>query len=121
MLTNWQREYTMEDILTQLKKDMMAPQNRKLAQPPEGVSVLPVINKCCLSLVFPSIPFSLFYCHCVCHYGQTLLLLFKNFFFPYGKGTLNPFKLFPGCNVVTKITIFSNWYPKLPPLLLLSI
>ncbi|KAB1205801.1 Ubiquitin-conjugating enzyme E2 variant 1A [Morella rubra] len=41
MLTNWQREYTMEDILTQLKKDMMAPQNRKLAQPPEGVSVLP--------------------------------------------------------------------------------
>lgn len=36
MLANWQREYTMEDILTQLKKDMMSPQNRKLAQPPEG-------------------------------------------------------------------------------------
>ncbi|MBA0676833.1 hypothetical protein Goari_018286 [Gossypium aridum] len=37
MLANWQREYTMEDILTQLKKEMMSPQNRKLAQPPEGV------------------------------------------------------------------------------------
>ncbi|KAG6764301.1 hypothetical protein POTOM_031765 [Populus tomentosa] len=34
------RECTMEDILTQLKKEMMAPQNRKLAQPPEGVSIL---------------------------------------------------------------------------------
>lgn len=37
MLANWQREYTMEDILTQLKKEMMSPQNRKLAQPPEGL------------------------------------------------------------------------------------
>ncbi|KAB5544866.1 hypothetical protein DKX38_012978 [Salix brachista] len=37
MLANWQRECTMEDILTQLKKEMMAPQNRKLSQPPEGV------------------------------------------------------------------------------------
>ncbi|KAG6765968.1 hypothetical protein POTOM_030031 [Populus tomentosa] len=34
------RECTMEDILTQLKKEMMAPQNRKLTQPPEGVSIL---------------------------------------------------------------------------------
>ncbi|CAK9150355.1 unnamed protein product [Ilex paraguariensis] len=33
MLTDWQREYTMEAILTQLKKEMMSPQNRKLAQP----------------------------------------------------------------------------------------
>ena len=40
MLANWQREYTMEDILTQLKKEMMSPQNRKLAQPPEGMQVL---------------------------------------------------------------------------------
>lgn len=40
MLANWQREYTMEDILTQLKKDMMSPQNRKLAQPPEGLLIL---------------------------------------------------------------------------------
>ncbi|PPS14950.1 hypothetical protein GOBAR_AA05628 [Gossypium barbadense] len=37
MLANWQREYTMEDILTQLKKEMMSPQNRKLAQPPEVI------------------------------------------------------------------------------------
>ncbi|KAG9455019.1 hypothetical protein H6P81_007923 [Aristolochia fimbriata] len=37
MLANWQREYTMEDILTQLKKEMAAPHNRKLVQPPEGM------------------------------------------------------------------------------------
>lgn len=36
LLANWQREYTMEDILTQLKKEMAAPLNRKLVQPPEG-------------------------------------------------------------------------------------
>ncbi|THU52546.1 hypothetical protein C4D60_Mb10t05100 [Musa balbisiana] len=36
MLANWQREYTMEDILMTLKKEMSAPQNRKLHQPPEG-------------------------------------------------------------------------------------
>ena len=38
MLSKWQREYTMEHILTQLKKEMAAPQtqNRKLVQPPEG-------------------------------------------------------------------------------------
>jgi len=35
-LANWQREYSMEDILTQLKKEMAAPHNRKLVQPPEG-------------------------------------------------------------------------------------
>lgn len=40
MLSNWKRESTMEDILLQLKKEMMSPQNRKLAQPPEGVSIL---------------------------------------------------------------------------------
>lgn len=39
MLADWRREYTMEDILMQLKKEMFSPQNRKLAQPPEGVSV----------------------------------------------------------------------------------
>ncbi|XP_020103843.1 ubiquitin-conjugating enzyme E2 variant 1D-like isoform X2 [Ananas comosus] len=33
MLANWQREYTMEDILTSLKKEMASPQNRKLYQP----------------------------------------------------------------------------------------
>ncbi|PWA93587.1 MMS/ZWEI-like protein [Artemisia annua] len=36
MLADWHREYTMEDILTQLKKEMASPQNRKLTQPPEG-------------------------------------------------------------------------------------
>nr|CAB3453061.1 unnamed protein product [Digitaria exilis] len=36
VLANWQREYTMEYILTQLKKEMASPQNRKLVQPPEG-------------------------------------------------------------------------------------
>lgn len=40
MLANWQRECTMEDILMQLKKEMTSPQNRKLAQPPEGMSIL---------------------------------------------------------------------------------
>jgi ubiquitin-protein ligase len=36
LLANWQREYSMEDILTQLKKEMASPHNRKLVQPPEG-------------------------------------------------------------------------------------
>ncbi|KAJ8470718.1 hypothetical protein OPV22_025061 [Ensete ventricosum] len=36
VLGNWQREYMMEYILTQLKKEMAASQNRKLVQPPEG-------------------------------------------------------------------------------------
>ncbi|CAH8386941.1 unnamed protein product [Eruca vesicaria subsp. sativa] len=36
MLANWRREYTMEDILVNLKKEMMTSHNRKLAQPPEG-------------------------------------------------------------------------------------
>nr|CAB3456739.1 unnamed protein product [Digitaria exilis] len=36
VLANWQREYTMEYILTQLKKEMASPQNRKLVQPPEA-------------------------------------------------------------------------------------
>uniref|UniRef100_A0A0E0JYM5 UBC core domain-containing protein n=1 Tax=Oryza punctata TaxID=4537 RepID=A0A0E0JYM5_ORYPU len=36
LLANWQRDYTMENILVQLKKEMVAPQNCKLVQPPEG-------------------------------------------------------------------------------------
>ncbi|AEE78962.1 ubiquitin E2 variant 1D-4 [Arabidopsis thaliana] len=36
LLANWQREYTMEDILVQLKKEMSTSHNRKLVQPPEG-------------------------------------------------------------------------------------
>ncbi|XP_010271339.1 PREDICTED: ubiquitin-conjugating enzyme E2 variant 1D-like isoform X1 [Nelumbo nucifera] len=53
MLANWQREYTMEDILTQLKKEMMSPQNRKLAQPPEaleGIRRIKELNISCLIL-----------------------------------------------------------------------
>ena len=48
MLANWQRECTMEDILTQLKKEMMAPQNRKLSQPPEGVYFASAYSWCIL-------------------------------------------------------------------------
>lgn len=40
MLANWKRERTMEDILLQLKKEMMSAQNRKLTQPPEGASII---------------------------------------------------------------------------------
>ncbi|XP_020577861.1 ubiquitin-conjugating enzyme E2 variant 1C-like isoform X2 [Phalaenopsis equestris] len=36
LLANWHKESTMEDILTQLKKEMAAPHNRKVVQPPEG-------------------------------------------------------------------------------------
>ncbi|XP_020096242.1 ubiquitin-conjugating enzyme E2 variant 1B-like [Ananas comosus] len=36
MLANWLREYTMEDILIGLKKEMSALQNRGLSQPVEG-------------------------------------------------------------------------------------
>ncbi|KAA8529010.1 hypothetical protein F0562_033502 [Nyssa sinensis] len=53
MLADWQREYTMEDILTQLKKEMTSPQNRKLAQPPEGneearADPKGLVLKCCI-------------------------------------------------------------------------
>ncbi|BAF12977.1 ubiquitin-conjugating enzyme E2 variant 1D [Oryza sativa Japonica Group] len=36
MLGNWQREHTMQDILIGLKKEMSAPQNRRLHQPHDG-------------------------------------------------------------------------------------
>jgi ubiquitin-protein ligase len=36
MLAQWRREYTMENILTELKKEMASPPNRKLQQPAEG-------------------------------------------------------------------------------------
>ncbi|KAJ6718933.1 UBIQUITIN-CONJUGATING ENZYME E2 VARIANT 1A-LIKE [Salix purpurea] len=53
MLANWKREHTMEDILTQLKKEMTASQNRKLAQPPEGneearLDQKGIVLKCCI-------------------------------------------------------------------------
>ncbi|CAA6656426.1 unnamed protein product [Spirodela intermedia] len=36
ILATWQRDYTMEDILTQLRREMVSTHNRKLVQPPEG-------------------------------------------------------------------------------------
>ncbi|CAA7401394.1 unnamed protein product [Spirodela intermedia] len=36
MLADWKREYTMEELLIGLKREMSSPQNRKLSQPPEG-------------------------------------------------------------------------------------
>ncbi|KAH9746199.1 UBC core domain-containing protein [Citrus sinensis] len=61
MLANWQREYTMEDILTQLKKEMMSPQNWKLAQPPEGnedarMDHKGLVLKCCILCTKPLDP-----------------------------------------------------------------
>jgi ubiquitin-conjugating enzyme E2 variant len=52
MLANWKRETTMEDILLQLKKEMTSPQNRKLAQPPEGLSILFLIVSTCQFFFF---------------------------------------------------------------------
>ncbi|CAN8239229.1 unnamed protein product [Cochlearia groenlandica] len=53
MLSNWRREYTMEDLLIQLKKEMMSPQNRKLVQPLEGneearTDPKGLVVKCCV-------------------------------------------------------------------------
>ncbi|XP_047329757.1 ubiquitin-conjugating enzyme E2 variant 1C-like [Impatiens glandulifera] len=36
VLGNWQHECSMEDILTQLRKEMANSHNRRLVQPPEG-------------------------------------------------------------------------------------
>lgn len=36
VLGNWRREYNMETILTELRRQMAAPANKKLSQPPEG-------------------------------------------------------------------------------------
>lgn len=36
VLANWQREYTIEKVLTELKREMAMSYNRKLPQPPEG-------------------------------------------------------------------------------------
>ncbi|UZJ54841.1 hypothetical protein CBS101457_004161 [Exobasidium rhododendri] len=35
-LTNWKRQFTLETVLIELRKDMGASSNRKLPQPPEG-------------------------------------------------------------------------------------
>jgi len=36
VLGNWRREYTMQHVLVELRREMGAPHNRKLSQPPEG-------------------------------------------------------------------------------------
>ncbi|GLC38545.1 Ubiquitin-conjugating enzyme E2 variant 1D [Pleodorina starrii] len=38
MLGNWKREYTLEQLLTEIRRDMSSPTNRKLPQPPEGTN-----------------------------------------------------------------------------------
>eukprot|EP00897_Mesotaenium_endlicherianum_P003220 jgi/Mesen1/2926/ME000175S02083 len=38
MLAQWKREYTMENILTELRREMGSSSNRKLQQPPEGTT-----------------------------------------------------------------------------------
>lgn len=38
VLGHWRREYTMETILMDLRREMAAPQNRRLQQPPEGTN-----------------------------------------------------------------------------------
>ena len=37
VLGNWNRGYTMETVLTELRREMATPHNRRLQQPPEGV------------------------------------------------------------------------------------
>ena len=36
LLRAWRREYTMETVLTELRREMASSGNRKLQQPPEG-------------------------------------------------------------------------------------
>eukprot|EP00741_Cyanophora_paradoxa_P013577 tig00020703_g13110.t1 len=36
MLANWRPEYMMTQLLSELRKEMASPANRKLQQPPEG-------------------------------------------------------------------------------------
>jgi ubiquitin-conjugating enzyme E2 variant len=38
VLANWRREYTMETILLELRREMTSPTNRGKRQPPEGVN-----------------------------------------------------------------------------------
>ncbi|KAG0200044.1 E2 ubiquitin-conjugating protein mms2 [Mortierella sp. GBA30] len=35
-LSNWKRTYSLETVLTELRREMASPNNRKLPQPPEG-------------------------------------------------------------------------------------
>jgi len=36
VLKQWDRSYTMETVLSEIRRDMASPTNRKLPQPPEG-------------------------------------------------------------------------------------
>lgn len=36
VLGRWNRQYTMETVLTELRREMAQPHNRKVPQPPEG-------------------------------------------------------------------------------------
>eukprot|EP00162_Nutomonas_longa_P022486 comp5621_c0_seq1/m.5072 comp5621_c0_seq1/g.5072 ORF comp5621_c0_seq1/g.5072 comp5621_c0_seq1/m.5072 type:complete len:141 (-) comp5621_c0_seq1:92-514(-) len=36
VLKNWNRNYSIETVLSELRREMSAPHNKKLAQPPEG-------------------------------------------------------------------------------------
>jgi ubiquitin-conjugating enzyme E2 variant len=36
VLANWRRDYTMETILLELRREMASPANRARRQPPEG-------------------------------------------------------------------------------------
>ena len=38
VLGRWTRQYTMETVLTELRREMAQPHNRKLPQPPEGAN-----------------------------------------------------------------------------------
>ncbi|MEW5308359.1 MAG: hypothetical protein WDW38_000327 [Sanguina aurantia] len=38
MLSSWRREYTLENVLTELRREMSNATNRKLPQPPEGAN-----------------------------------------------------------------------------------
>mmetsp|Transcript_8889 Transcript_8889/g.15410 ORF Transcript_8889/g.15410 Transcript_8889/m.15410 type:complete len:146 (-) Transcript_8889:551-988(-) len=38
VLAHWKRDYTLETVLTELRREMASPANRKLPQPPEGTN-----------------------------------------------------------------------------------
>ncbi|RZC72439.1 hypothetical protein C5167_047914 [Papaver somniferum] len=67
ILSDWQRDCTMEDVLTQLKKEMASPQNCKLSKPLGGkVTLFPLyfiwhaipmfLDKQCVTMVAVMVP-----------------------------------------------------------------
>ncbi len=38
LLSHWNRSYSIENVLTELRRDMAQPHNRKLPQPAEGTT-----------------------------------------------------------------------------------